>query len=166
MESREKSYPPFSWSWTRWYAVTRLDQKNEALILFTWLTVCFTCDWLQENTTFIIYETMLRPNRGQHVVNHAVNTMKCMHIIFYPAYIKDLITLPKTVFSLRETDILSLCRPASASYGLPSLSHPSHRTEYNAYCLGTFISSSTRFVDLSITRSHALTLWNMMKVAN
>ena len=79
--------------------MTRLDQKNEALILFTWLTVCFTCDWLQENTTFIIYETMLRPNRGQHVVNHAVNTMKCMHIIFYPAYIKDLITLPKTVFS-------------------------------------------------------------------
>ena len=72
-----------------------------------------------------------------------------MHINFYPAYIKDLITLPKTVFSLRGTDILSLCRPASASYGLPSLSHPSHRTEYNAYCLGTFTSSSTKFVDLS-----------------
>ena len=44
--------------------MTRLDQKNEALILFTWLTVCFTCDWLQENTTFIKYETMLRPNRA------------------------------------------------------------------------------------------------------
>ena len=102
----------------------------------------------------------------QHVVNHAVNTMKCMHINFYPAYIKDLITLLKTVFSLRGTDILSLCRPASASYGLPSLSHPSHRTEYNAYCLGTFTSSSTKFVDLSITRTQALPLWNMMKVAN
>ena len=81
-----------------------------------------------------------------------------MHINFYPAYIKDLITLPKTVFSLRGTDILSLCRPASASYGLPSLSHPSHRKEYNAYCLGTFTSSSTKFVDLSITRTQALPL--------
>ena len=51
-------------------------------------------------------------------VNH--DSYKCIHNNFYPAYLKDLLTLRSMVYSLRRTDILSLCRPASASYGLHS----------------------------------------------
>ena len=57
------------------------------------------------------------------VQNMLITIHKCIHINFYPAYLKDLLTLRSTVYSLRGTDILSLCRPASTSYGLHSFKY-------------------------------------------
>ena len=48
---------------------------------------------------------------------------KCIHINFYPAYLKDLLKMRLTVYPFRGTDILSLCRPASTSYVLHSHRH-------------------------------------------
>ena len=48
---------------------------------------------------------------------------KCEHINFFPAYLKDLSTLRSTVYSFRGTDILSLSRPTSTSYGLHSFTY-------------------------------------------
>ena len=57
------------------------------------------------------------------VQNMLITIHKCIHINFYPAYLKDLLTLRLTVYSLRGADILSLCRPASASYVLHSFKY-------------------------------------------
>ena len=51
-----------------------------------------------------------------------------LHNNFYPAYLKDLLTLRSTVYSLRGTDILSFCRPASTSYGLHSFKYFARKT--------------------------------------
>ena len=49
---------------------------------------------------------------------------KCMHINFYPTYLKDLLTLRSTVYSLRGTEYIHCqCRPASTSYGLHSFNY-------------------------------------------
>ena len=57
------------------------------------------------------------------VQNMLITIHKCIHINFYPAHLKDLLTLPSTAYSFRGTDILSLCRPASTSYGLQSFKY-------------------------------------------
>ena len=57
------------------------------------------------------------------VQNMFITIHKCMNINFYPAYVKDLLTLCSAVYSLTGTDILSLCRPASTSYGLHSFKY-------------------------------------------
>ena len=57
------------------------------------------------------------------IQNMLITIHKCIHINFYPAYLKDLLTLRSMVYSPRGTDILSLCRPASTSYGLHSFKH-------------------------------------------
>ena len=46
-----------------------------------------------------------------------------IYLQFYPKYLKDLLTLRSTTYSLRGTDILSLCKPASTSYGLHSFKY-------------------------------------------
>ena len=43
---------------------------------------------------------------------------KCLHNNFFLRYLKDLLTLRSTAYSLRGTDIYSLCKPAATSYGL------------------------------------------------
>ena len=58
---------------------------------------------------------------NQRVQNILITIHKCIHINFYPAYLKDLLTLRSTVYSLRGTDILSLCRPAFTSLSSISL---------------------------------------------
>ena len=57
------------------------------------------------------------------VQNMFIAIHKCEHISFYPAYLKDLSTLRQTVYSFRGTDILSLYRPTSTSYGLHSFKY-------------------------------------------
>ena len=57
------------------------------------------------------------------VQNMLITIHKCIHINFFPAYLKDLLTLRLTVYSLRGTDILSSCRPAFTSYGLHSFKY-------------------------------------------
>ena len=71
------------------------------------------------------YSQLLDRTAATSLYNLRVQNMlftihKCIHINFYPAYLKDLLKLRSTVYSLRGTDILSLCRPASTSYGLHS----------------------------------------------
>ena len=43
------------------------------------------------------------------VQNMLITIHKCIHINFYPEYLKDLLTLRSTVYSLRGTDILIYC---------------------------------------------------------
>lgn len=38
-------------------------------------------------------------------------------------YLKELLTLHSTVYSVRETDVISLCKPVSTSYGLHSFKY-------------------------------------------
>ena len=57
------------------------------------------------------------------VQNMLITIHKCIHINFYLAYLKDSLTFSSTVYFLRGTDILSLCRPASTSYGLHSFKY-------------------------------------------
>ena len=64
--------------------------------------------------------TSLYNLRGQNML---ITIHKCIHNNFYPVYLKDLLTLRSTVYSLRGTRILSLCRPASTSYGLHSFKY-------------------------------------------
>ena len=57
------------------------------------------------------------------VQNMLITIHKCIHINFCPVYRKDVLTLRSTAYSLRGTDILSLCRPASSSYDLHSFKY-------------------------------------------
>ena len=69
------------------------------------------------------YSQLLDRAAATSLYNLRVQMYKCIHINFYPAYLKDLLTLRSTVYSLRGTDILSLCRPAPTSYGLHSFKY-------------------------------------------
>ena len=52
-----------------------------------------------------------------------ITTYKCLHNNLYPKCLKDLLTLRSTACSLRGTDIFSLCKPATTSYGLHSFKY-------------------------------------------
>ena len=52
-----------------------------------------------------------------------ITIFKCLHLQFYPKYLKNLLTLRSTTYFLRGTDIFSLCKPASTSYGLHSFKY-------------------------------------------
>ena len=69
-------------------------------------------------------------------VQMLITIHKCIHINFYPSYLKDLLTLLSTVYSLTGPDILSLCRPASTSYGLHPFNplNPNIKIEILIYC--------------------------------
>ena len=50
---------------------------------------------------------------------------KCLHFDKYPCYLKQLIKLRSTAYSLRGTNILSLPKPSTTTYGLNSFSYSS-----------------------------------------
>ena len=50
---------------------------------------------------------------------------KCLHFGKYPCYLKQLIKLRSTAYSLRGTNILSLPKPSTTTYGLNSFSYSS-----------------------------------------
>ena len=70
---------------------------------------------LERATTFTLY------NLG--VQNILITIFKCLHLQFYPKYLKNLLTLRSTTYFLRGTDIFSLYKPASTSYGLHSFKY-------------------------------------------
>ena len=52
-----------------------------------------------------------------------ITIYKCLHYNLCPKYLKELLTLCSMVYSLRGTDIISLFKPASTSYGLHSFKY-------------------------------------------
>ena len=46
---------------------------------------------------------------------------KCLNSESFPKYLEDMVTLCQSVYSSRRTNILSLCKPATTTYGLNSL---------------------------------------------
>ena len=45
---------------------------------------------------------------------------KCLNYDSFPKYLKDMFTLRQSGYSFRKTDILSLCKPVTTTYGLNS----------------------------------------------
>ena len=56
---------------------------------------------------------------------HAYNYIyyKCLHLEQYLQYLKELLSLRSVDYSMRGTDILSLPKPVTTSYGLNSFSY-------------------------------------------
>ena len=46
---------------------------------------------------------------------------KYLHLVTYPKYFKELLTVRLSIYNLKGTDILSLPKPATTNYGLLSL---------------------------------------------
>ena len=49
-----------------------------------------------------------------------ITIYKCLDYDSFPKYLKDMLTLCQSVYPSRRTNILSLCKPATTSYGLNS----------------------------------------------
>ena len=50
-----------------------------------------------------------------------ITTDKCLHYNFNPKYLRDLLTLRSTVYSVSVTNVFSLSKPAYTSYAWSSL---------------------------------------------
>ena len=61
--------------------------------------------------------TTLENSRLQNMV---LNIFKCLHLNGYPAYMKQIFSLRSVSYSLRDSNILSLPKPSTTSYGLSS----------------------------------------------
>ena len=48
---------------------------------------------------------------------------KCLHLVNYPKYFKELLTVRPSIYNLKGTDILSLPKPATTTYGLHSFKY-------------------------------------------
>ena len=49
-----------------------------------------------------------------------ITIYKCLHYESFPKYLKDMLTLRQPLYSSRRNNILSLCKPATTTYGLNS----------------------------------------------
>ena len=49
-----------------------------------------------------------------------ITIYKCLHYERFPKYLKDMLTLRQPLYSSRRNNILSLCKPATTTYGLNS----------------------------------------------
>lgn len=62
---------------------------------------------------------------NRRIQNMMICIFNCLHLGKYPCYLKQLIKLTSTAYSLRGTNILSLPKPFTATYGLNSFSYSS-----------------------------------------
>ena len=62
---------------------------------------------------------------NRRIKNMMICIFKCLHFGKYPCYLKQLIKLRSTAYSLRGTNILSLPKPSTTTYGLNSFSYSS-----------------------------------------
>ena len=62
---------------------------------------------------------------NRRIQNMMICIFKCLHFGKYPCYLKQLIKLRSTAYSLRGTNILSLPKPSTTTYGLNSFSYSS-----------------------------------------
>lgn len=58
---------------------------------------------------------------NRRIQNMMICIFNCLHLGKYPCYLKQLIKLRSTAYSLRGTNILSLPKPFTTTYGLNSL---------------------------------------------
>ena len=65
----------------------------------------------------LTFSTTLENRRLQNMV---LNIFKCLHLNGYPAYMKQMFSLRSVSYSLRGSNILSLPKPSTTSYGLNS----------------------------------------------
>ena len=71
------------------------------------------------------YQQLLHKSEGATLYNRRIQNMfitiyKCLNYDSFPKYLKDMFTLRQSRYSFRKTDILSLCKPVTTTYGLHS----------------------------------------------
>ena len=57
---------------------------------------------------------------GEIMRQMQITIYKCLHYESFPKYLKDMLTLRQPLYSSRRNNILSLCKPATTTYGLNS----------------------------------------------
>jgi len=55
---------------------------------------------------------------NRRLQNTVLNTFKCLHLHGYPAYMRQMFSLRSVSYSIRGSNILSLPKPSTTSYGL------------------------------------------------
>ena len=71
------------------------------------------------------YQQLLHKSEGATLYNRRIQNMlitiyKCLNYDSFPKYLKDMFTLRQSRYSFRKTDISSLCKPVTTTYGLHS----------------------------------------------
>ncbi len=57
-----------------------------------------------------------------------ITIYKCLNYDSFPKYLKDMLTLCQSEYSLRGTNILALCKPVTTTYGLNSFRYFASKT--------------------------------------
>ena len=71
------------------------------------------------------YQQLLPKSEGatlynRRIQNKLITIYKCLNYDSFPKYLKDVFTLRQSGYSFRKTDILSLCKAVTTTYGLHS----------------------------------------------
>ena len=74
------------------------------------------------------YKQLLDKSNTTSLYNKRIQSMlttiyKCLHLANYPKYFKELLTVRLSIYNLKGTDILSLPKPATTTYGLHSFKY-------------------------------------------
>ena len=69
------------------------------------------------------YQQFLYKSEGSNLYNRRIQNMlitihKCLNCNGFPKYLKDILPLRQSEYSFRKTNILSLCKPVTSTYGL------------------------------------------------
>ena len=70
-------------------------------------------------------QQLLYKSEGSTLYNRRIQNMlitihKCLNCNNFPKYLKDMFPLRQSEYSFRKTNILSLCKPVTSTYGLNS----------------------------------------------
>ena len=79
------------------------------------------------------YQQLLHNSEGTTLYNQRVQKMlitiyKCLNNDSSPKYLKDMLTLRQSKYSLRGTNIISPCKPVTTTYGLNSFRYFASKT--------------------------------------
>ena len=110
--------PHFQFCSTVWhFCCARICDKLESLNKRALRTVF--------NDKISSYQQLLHKSEGTTLYNQRIQNMlitiyKCLNYDSFPKYVKDMLTLRQSEYTLRGTNILSLCKPVTTTYGLNS----------------------------------------------
>ena len=96
----------------------KLDTLNRRILRFV------LKDW-DSNYDALLDKAGVCGLANRRIQNMMICIFKCLHFGKYPCYLKQLIKLRSTAYSLRGTNILSLPKPSTTTYGLNSFSYSS-----------------------------------------
>ena len=96
----------------------KLDTLNRRILRFVFK------DW-DSNYDTLLDKAGVCGLANRRIKNMMICIFKCLHFGKYPCYLKQLIKLRSTAYSLRGTNILSLPKPSTTTYGLNSFSYSS-----------------------------------------